>query len=97
MDNLSGKEFVSIDINDEISSLGSNEDGINDLFFVNAAQGINILHLQIADRWGNIVFERNNLTPNDPGQAWDGRINGQLVPSGVPSFERAVTKASSAS
>ncbi|MFN0175906.1 MAG: gliding motility-associated C-terminal domain-containing protein [Saprospiraceae bacterium] len=33
--------------------------------------------LQIFDRWGNQVFQRENFPPNDPTLGWDGRFRGQ--------------------
>lgn len=65
------------------NAFSPNEDGVNDVFYVNAAAGIRILHLEVVDRWGNVVFQRKDLPPNDPGNAWDGRYRGHLVPSGV--------------
>jgi gliding motility-associated-like protein len=65
------------------NAFSPNEDGVNDLFYINAAEGIRLLHLEVVDRWGNIVFQRNDLAPNDPGSAWDGRFRGLLVPSSV--------------
>ncbi len=35
-------------------------------------------HLYIFNRWGEIIFESK-----DPGEAWDGTYNGQLMPAGV--------------
>ncbi|MGB3947816.1 MAG: PKD domain-containing protein [Bacteroidia bacterium] len=45
-----------------------NEDGVNDFF---SANGIFVIEfeMQIFDRWGNLVFETNNL--NTP---WDGKV-----------------------
>ncbi|MCB0631489.1 MAG: gliding motility-associated C-terminal domain-containing protein [Saprospiraceae bacterium] len=65
------------------NAFSPNEDGVNDVFYINAAEGIRLLHLEVVDRWGNVVFQRNDLAANDPGSAWDGRFRGILVPSGV--------------
>lgn len=65
------------------NAFSPNEDGVNDLFYINAAEGIHIRQLQIADRWGNIVFQRTDFAPNDPGTGWDGYFRGSLIPSGV--------------
>ena len=35
-------------------------------------------YLRIYDRWGNLLFETF-----DPGQGWDGRVNGKLLTPGV--------------
>jgi len=55
------------------NTITPNNDGINDYF---QAYGVNIegFHLQIFDRWGNLVFETT-----DPLQVWDGGIAGYYV------------------
>lgn len=55
-----------------------NGDGINDEFRI---QGLFVrtYHLQVFDRWGQLVFESR-----DPGIHWDGQnTRGQSVPEGV--------------
>jgi gliding motility-associated-like protein len=44
---------------------------------------IRINYIRIFDRWGNLVFENKNGTPNDLSQGWDGRFKGKPVQSGV--------------
>ncbi len=41
-----------------------------------------IRSLQVFDRWGNKIFEQNDLAPNVPS-AWDGTFNGKAVNPGV--------------
>jgi len=53
-----------------------NDDGINDTFNVLGAD-IAGIHLQIFDRWGNLLFESTN------GQAWNGRYRDEWVDPGV--------------
>lgn len=78
---------VTSDINLYIpNAFSPNQDGINDLFIVHAAAGISIRSLQIADRWGNLYFQRQNISPNDPGQAWDGTFQGRKAPTGVYAY-----------
>ncbi len=53
----------------------------NSICSVSAQTGaIHRLHMQIFDRWGNLVYVNPNQTPNDHGSGWDGRIGGQLAP-----------------
>ncbi|HAI82860.1 MAG TPA: hypothetical protein DCL43_04265, partial [Chitinophagaceae bacterium] len=33
--------------------------------------------LRIFNRWGQMVFEKRNVTPNNPTDGWDGTINGK--------------------
>jgi hypothetical protein len=42
-----------------------------------------IVLMQIYDRWGELVFERKNLPPNEPILGWDGRWNNRPVDLGV--------------
>lgn len=39
--------------------------------------------LRIYDRWGSLVFERNNIVTNDLSEGWDGTIDGKDLNSGV--------------
>jgi gliding motility-associated-like protein len=58
-------------------------DGINDVLMVRA-QGIrSVKSFRIFNRWGQIVFERNNFSPNDVSAGWDGMISGKPAPPDV--------------
>lgn len=54
-------------------------DGINDFFMIRG-KGITIQSLFIFNRWGQKVFEKNNVRPNDLNTAWDGRVRGVITP-----------------
>lgn len=50
-----------------------NSDGINDLFMLMDNGDVsNIRHFAIFDRWGGLVFEQNDILPNESATAWDG-------------------------
>ncbi|MCS7037871.1 MAG: gliding motility-associated C-terminal domain-containing protein, partial [Saprospiraceae bacterium] len=53
--------------------------GRNDVFMIFAAPNTvqRIRSLQIYDRWGNQVFRRENIEPNNYRHGWDGRFRGQ--------------------
>ena len=51
-------------------------DGINDILMVRSKGVQAVKYFRIFNRWGNLVFEKNNFSPNNPLYAWDGRING---------------------
>jgi gliding motility-associated-like protein len=54
-------------------------DGINDVLMVRG-QGIRLVKsFRIFNRWGAIVFERSNFSPNDKTNGWDGRVAGKPV------------------
>ncbi len=53
-------------------------DGVNDHLFVRG-KGIKLIKsFRVFNRWGQVVFERANFTPdNNTANAWDGRIKGK--------------------
>ena len=66
------------------TAFSPNGDGRNDFFTIfggDAALKIN--HLQIYDRWGNLVYERKNLALGQESVGWDGRIRGKRADTGV--------------
>jgi gliding motility-associated-like protein len=59
------------------NTFSPNGDGANDVFYVRG-KGVNrIQSLKIFNRWGQLVFEKRDITPNDPGSGWDGTYNGK--------------------
>lgn len=61
-----------------------NDDGLNDIFFINAGpEVLQIITIEVMDRWGNQVFSRQNISPNAPMDGWDGEFNGQPLNPGV--------------
>lgn len=56
----------------------------NNRFFFSAGGGVfDIKRLQIANRWGEIVFDQTGITPDDPAAGWDGQYRGKDAPPGV--------------
>ncbi|MBX2878087.1 MAG: gliding motility-associated C-terminal domain-containing protein, partial [Saprospiraceae bacterium] len=66
------------------NAFSPNGDGVNDFFTVQA-DGIlqNIQYFGVFDRWGNLIFERNNFAPNTQENSWDGTYRLQAAPVGV--------------
>ncbi len=62
-----------------------NGDGSNDVFCVRGPE-IDSLHLQIYNRWGNLVFESNDI--ND---GWDGTFKGEKCEEGVYVYWAEIT------
>jgi gliding motility-associated-like protein len=62
-----------------------NGDDKNDYFGVFSGVGVKqINYLRIYDRWGELVFQTQDLVPsNDPSQGWDGTFNNKPVQAGV--------------
>lgn len=66
------------------SAFSPNFDGINDLFYIQAADNnARVVQLQIFDRWGNSLFEAADSPVNDPDFGWDGSFRGKKMHSGV--------------
>jgi gliding motility-associated-like protein len=59
------------------NTFSPNNDGINDIFFVRGKGLYAVSSLRIFNRWGQMVFEKRNVTPNNPADGWDGTINGK--------------------
>ncbi|HHH54330.1 MAG TPA: gliding motility-associated C-terminal domain-containing protein, partial [Bacteroidetes bacterium] len=59
-------------------------DNINDYFFVKAGKGIkSIKKFMIFDRWGEKVFEKNDMRLNVPIEGWDGKFKNKEAMEGV--------------
>jgi len=58
-------------------------DGLNDILMVRA-KGIDLVKsFRIFTRWGELIFEKTNFSPNDPAFGWDGKIRGVTGPAEV--------------
>ncbi len=59
----------------------------NNRFFISAKSGITTFKtFQIANRWGELVFQKENLIPDNPDLGWDGFWKGKQAPPGVYIF-----------
>ncbi|MEM6726518.1 MAG: gliding motility-associated C-terminal domain-containing protein, partial [Bacteroidota bacterium] len=53
-------------------------------FFVQGGDGIrNVFEVRVFDRWGELVYKRNNLDLNDGSQGWDGTFRDEPMNPGV--------------
>jgi len=61
-----------------------NGDGINDFFnvFTNF-EDLAIEKFQVFNRWGAMVYEGDNVTPNSQNEGWDGVFKGQDLGIGI--------------
>ena len=62
-----------------------NGDGDNDEFYPLSTSGssVEIIEFSIFDRWGNLIFNSEAKTLDDPAIIWDGRFDGSKVNPGV--------------
>ena len=58
------------------NSFTPNGDGQNDVFYPRGSGISNIKTFRIYNRWGELMFERQNISINDVSNAWDGSYNG---------------------
>ncbi|MEP7142444.1 MAG: gliding motility-associated C-terminal domain-containing protein [Ferruginibacter sp.] len=59
------------------SAFSPNHDGLNDIFYVLAGKGVNLVNdFSVFDRWGQKIYEAKNIPPNDPRYGWDGNYKG---------------------
>lgn len=67
-----------------------NEDRNNDVLIVHGMPGIRIESFVVIDRWGEVVFEREDFLVNDPQGNWDGSFRGQPLNAGVYLWQATV-------
>ena len=70
------------------NSFSPNNDNINDDFIVFARQpNVQLINrLQVYDRWGNVIFEANEVDPNDQSVSWDGQYKNREIDPGVYTY-----------
>lgn len=44
---------------------------------------VKVKSFRVFNRWGKLLFERNNFPPNAPEFGWDGMVDGKLADQGV--------------
>ena len=65
------------------NAFSPNGDGTNDLFRIFSGQGVrSILDFKVFDRWGELVYEAQNLPPKFP-TGWDGSFKGKDMNTAV--------------
>jgi len=66
------------------NAFSPNGDGVNDFFMIHGSDAVtNVKLIRIFDRWGEVVFKSQNITPNSTENAWAGKFKGKNMPSGV--------------
>jgi gliding motility-associated-like protein len=68
-----------------------NGDGLHDLFVVEFGTTVpRVISCVIFDRWGNMVFEKNNIDTTIEPLTWDGTNDGQMLSPGVYTYRMEV-------
>lgn len=58
-------------------------DGLNDILMVRGTGIRTIKYFRIFNRWGEVVFERSNFTPNEKSNGWDGKVKNVPAPPDI--------------
>ncbi|GAA4447532.1 hypothetical protein GCM10023189_03980 [Nibrella saemangeumensis] len=67
------------------NAFSPNDDGVNDVFYIIGSPCIRqIKDFVIYDRWGEVVFRRQNFPASEPGYGWNGTYLG--LQSGAGSY-----------
>lgn len=62
------------------NTLLAGSDGENGVFAISTREGaVDHMALQIFDRWGMLVYENEDIQPDEPTMWWDGRSRGKFV------------------
>ncbi|NNF36864.1 MAG: gliding motility-associated C-terminal domain-containing protein [Saprospiraceae bacterium] len=67
------------------NAFSPNDDGINDIWYVTVGNfaDVSIESITMFDRWGNIVYQPDQIIVNSPQDGWDGRYRSKKLNSGV--------------
>ncbi len=65
------------------NSFSPNNDGVNDILYPRGKGIKEIKYFRIFNRWGELVFERQNFAIDDRSFAWDGTARGKILPADV--------------
>jgi gliding motility-associated-like protein len=79
--------YININVVDDMNlevptGFTPNGDGVNDILSIYGNPGFSIINFTLYNRYGQKVYEGYDLTPNQESQGWDGRFQGELLPSG---------------
>jgi gliding motility-associated-like protein len=61
------------------NTFSPNNDGVNDIFYPRGTGLFTIKMMRIFNRWGDVVFEKGNMSPNNASMGWDGTFKGQQL------------------
>ena len=70
------------------TAFSPNGDEVNDrlVVYANEVQVEQVLLFRVFDRWGGLMFEQKNFSPNDDQFGWDGSFRGHPMDTGVYVF-----------
>lgn len=65
------------------NTFSPNGDGHNDVFYPRGKGLFSIRSFRVFNRWGDLVYEKNNMQPNDIHSGWNGMHKGKTAPPDV--------------
>ncbi|MES2645225.1 MAG: gliding motility-associated C-terminal domain-containing protein [Bacteroidota bacterium] len=66
------------------SGFTPNGDGLNDIFYImSGIQAVELNDFAIFNRYGEKIFSRQHVRPNDPSFGWNGTYKGQAAQAGA--------------
>lgn len=66
------------------TAFSPNNDTVNDVFMIYSGNAVaSIKSFRVFDRWGSLLFERNDIQANNPDDGWDGYFRNNLMKPGV--------------
>ncbi len=68
------------------NTFSPNNDGVNDWFYPRGTGLFTIQSMRVFNRWGEMVFQKARLFPNDPFSGWNGKYNGTLLNADVYTY-----------
>lgn len=65
------------------NTFSPNADGSNDVFYPRGSGLFRIKSARVFDRWGEIVYEKNDFNANDANAGWNGMFRGKMLTTDV--------------
>ena len=65
------------------NTFSPNGDGVNDVFYLRGTGLFRVKTLRVFSRWGEVVFEKNEVPVNNPAYGWDGTYKGKKAKADV--------------
>ena len=74
------------------SAFSPNSDGVNDVFYIIGSECTQLIaEFTIYDRWGEVIFRRENIRASDPTSGWDGLYQGLMAGPGTYAYRYRVS------
>jgi len=66
------------------TAFSPNGDGVNDIFFLFSDRSVSVIRsFTVFNRWGDLIYQAENINTNIPESGWGGSFKGRQLDSGV--------------